>query len=601
MKALIYAVIVFRDITEEFQIQEQFQKMMNAIHVGLVIIEADSNEIFNVNPAFCNMIDAKQEDIIEMSSFDENFRQKLKNAVSVESYQDFVNVDIWIESIKGEKIPVLKTVIPVTIFDKTFFIETFVDISILKQTESRLRESESNFRMFFESLQDLIFVCMPDGRVRYTNSAVNQKLGYSYEELKTKHVLDLHPENVRQEAQQIFNDLLKNKREYCPLHLVHKNGTLFPVETRAWIGKWNDEECLFGISKDPFKLFIMEINNNDTDINILVKTIRSDELLKDCRMIAITSSGVKGDYQKYLENGFSAYLTHPIRHDDIKRVLEIALSPKNLKQIVTKHTVRENKLNFLGSNARILLAEDNITNQQVGLGILKKMGIQADAVANGKEAIEALKLIPYDIVLMDVQMPEMDAIEATIRIRSPHSTALNPDVPIIALTANAMKGDREKCIHAGMNAYLTKPLIPKDLYEILSIYIKNIKPETISEKYQNENILINQIQQLVVWNKNQLYQRMMHDESLVLEVIKSFIKETPVLIQQLKENIEKNDAKAIQRTAHTIKGMAANFCAEQLQEIALTIEKNASREELNLVKNRIPVLENFFYQVKEMV
>jgi CheY-like chemotaxis protein len=133
---------------------------------------------------------------------------------------------------------------------------------------------------------------------------------------------------------------------------------------------------------------------------------------------------------------------------------------------------------FAGSKARILLAEDNITNQKVALGILKKLGLRADAVANGVEALTALQTLPYDLVLMDVQMPDMDGFEATKRIRSgkvddAHHSSLS--LPIIAMTANAMQGDRERCLEAGMNDYITKPVSPKALADVLELWLPKDK------------------------------------------------------------------------------------------------------------------------------
>ena len=125
---------------------------------------------------------------------------------------------------------------------------------------------------------------------------------------------------------------------------------------------------------------------------------------------------------------------------------------------------------------RVLLAEDNITNQQVALRILKNLGWSADAVANGAEAVKALEAVPYDLVLMDVQMPVMDGFEATRLIRSPQSAVKNHLVPIIAMTAHAMQGDRERCLGAGMNDYITKPVSPKALAGVLERWLEPDSP-----------------------------------------------------------------------------------------------------------------------------
>src|SRR5205823_3105709 len=120
---------------------------------------------------------------------------------------------------------------------------------------------------------------------------------------------------------------------------------------------------------------------------------------------------------------------------------------------------------------RILIAEDTVSNQQVALFLLKKLGYGADAVANGKEVLASLRNIPYDLVLMDCQMPEMNGYEAAARIREPQSGVRNPSIPIIALTAHAMTGDREKCLVAGMNDYLAKPFRPEKLAAILKKWL----------------------------------------------------------------------------------------------------------------------------------
>ncbi|MEW5909150.1 MAG: response regulator, partial [Thermodesulfobacteriota bacterium] len=141
-----------------------------------------------------------------------------------------------------------------------------------------------------------------------------------------------------------------------------------------------------------------------------------------------------------------------------------ALEPKPKGPMVTRHTLTEDKKR----KTRILIVEDNVVNQKVVQRILEKHGYRADIASNGKEAVELLNHLPYDIVFMDVQMPEMDGFEATKSIRSLSSNLLNRDVPIIAMTAHAFKEDRDQCLNAGMNDYIAKPINPKSLTAMIS-------------------------------------------------------------------------------------------------------------------------------------
>jgi CheY-like chemotaxis protein len=173
--------------------------------------------------------------------------------------------------------------------------------------------------------------------------------------------------------------------------------------------------------------------------------------------------------------GFCGYLTKPVKRSQLYDCLAtvVGMAPRTKgadtrsRRIVTRHTIAENQKQKI----RILLAEDNMINQQVAIHILKKLGYQADAVANGQEAVKALEMIPYDLVLMDVQMPQMDGFQATQVIRDPQSSVTNHRIPIIAMTANAMKGDRERCLEAGMDDYTSKPIQPKELLEKIEEWI----------------------------------------------------------------------------------------------------------------------------------
>ena len=222
---------------------------------------------------------------------------------------------------------------------------------------------------------------------------------------------------------------------------------------------------------DPFQIAIIDMQMPGMDGAVLGQAIKIDNTLKDTRLMLMSSVGWRGDARKMEQIGFDAFLTKPVRQSDLFGCLSVVLADKAearpAQSIVTRHTIREMRRGV----ERILLAEDNITNQQVALGILKKLGMAADAVANGAEAIRALETLPYDLVLMDVQMPEMDGLEATQNIRDPKSAVLNHHIPIIAMTAHAMQGDREKFLNVGMNDYVSKPVEPQALADVLDKWL----------------------------------------------------------------------------------------------------------------------------------
>jgi CheY-like chemotaxis protein len=200
--------------------------------------------------------------------------------------------------------------------------------------------------------------------------------------------------------------------------------------------------------------------------------IRGNKKLVSTRIIMLTSCGVRGDGSKMKKIGIDGYFNKPIKqselYDAIISVLGIAKDQTKKhqeKKITTRHTLKEHKK----QTARILVVEDNLVNQKVALFLLKKFGYQADTASNGKEGVKAVQQVSYDLILMDVMMPEMDGYEATQKIRAMDNN--RKDIPIIAMTANAMKGDREKCLKAGMNDYITKPVKPENLLEAITNWV----------------------------------------------------------------------------------------------------------------------------------
>jgi PAS domain S-box-containing protein len=221
---------------------------------------------------------------------------------------------------------------------------------------------------------------------------------------------------------------------------------------------------------DPYKIAILDMQMPEIDGASLGLKIKNNPLTCNTMLIMLTSLAMRGDSERLNKYGFSAYLTKPVKKLQLLDCLSTLLGTVVSSSAIADKTVMVN--NPQGSEStskiRILLAEDNITNQKVALAMLSKLGYQADAVADGKEAVRALEHIPYDIVLMDCQMPEMNGYEATGIIRSPDSNVLKHDVVIIAMTANAMRGDQEACFKAGMDDYVPKPIVPAELAETLN-------------------------------------------------------------------------------------------------------------------------------------
>ncbi|MBF0225514.1 MAG: response regulator [Desulfobacterales bacterium] len=224
--------------------------------------------------------------------------------------------------------------------------------------------------------------------------------------------------------------------------------------------------------RNPFHLVIIDHMAPKLDGESLGRAIKSNPMIKNTLMVMLTTRGLRGDAARVKEIGFDAYLTKPIKTSQLFDCLsmifgtECEKSNKEKKyNLVTRHSLYESKNKR--SDLKILLAEDNLVNQKLALKLLEKFGYAANAVINGKEAVKALEENDYDIVLMDVQMPEMDGLEATKVIRNPSSKVKNHSIPIIALTAHAMKGDKELCIDVGMNDYISKPISPQKLMDII--------------------------------------------------------------------------------------------------------------------------------------
>ena len=211
----------------------------------------------------------------------------------------------------------------------------------------------------------------------------------------------------------------------------------------------------------PFPLVLTDANMPEMDGFQLAEEIRKNPELSGATIMMLTSAGQRGDAARCRELGLAGYLTKPVSQAELlEAVLRVVGSkrPTEKPALVTRHSLREE-----GRPLRILLAEDNLVNQMLASRLLEKHGHSVVTAGNGRQALERLENESFDLVLMDVQMPEMDGFEATAAIRKKEEATGN-HLPIVAMTAHAMEGDRERCLAAGMDGYVSKPIIAKELF-----------------------------------------------------------------------------------------------------------------------------------------
>jgi CheY-like chemotaxis protein/HPt (histidine-containing phosphotransfer) domain-containing protein len=292
--------------------------------------------------------------------------------------------------------------------------------------------------------------------------------------------------------------------------------------------------------------------------------------------------------------GFAAYLTKPVKSAQLRDCLALALGTKSpvpgtrSLPILTRHSVAEAKKQKI----RILLAEDNKTNQKVALRILEKIGYRADAVANGQEVLAALVRVPYDLILMDVQMPEMDGLETTAAIRR-KETETDGHIPIIAMTAHAMKGDRERCLEAGMDDYISKPVQPQDLVETIGRWLGERSTVEAQAPFAGGS------DDKEVFDQRELLDRLGGDEEIFREIVATFLEDAPLQVEKLKQALREGDAAWVERQAHSLKGSAMNMAGKALQTVALEMEVAGKERNLGRASSLVEKLDQELERLKK--
>jgi CheY-like chemotaxis protein len=246
--------------------------------------------------------------------------------------------------------------------------------------------------------------------------------------------------------------------------------------------------------------------------------------------------------------------------------------------------------------ARILLVEDNQINVVVAKGLIELHGPTVEVAEHGEIALEMLKKHDYDMVFMDCQMPVMDGYECTRRIREDSSGLFDPEIPIVAMTANAMRGDREKCLESGMNDYLAKPVDTIGIHQALLKWVSKKEYEVMNAMNSESD---GAAQVGVVFDGAAFSHRLMDDLSLQQQVATNFIADMPNQIESLKQAVDSQDAEQIAAMAHKIKGAAANMAAEQMREIALDLELSAKEGEIADAEDKAQALSAAFEQLSD--
>jgi PAS domain S-box-containing protein len=319
----------------------------------------------------------------------------------------------------------------------------------------------------------------------------------------------------------------------------------------------------------PFDLAIIDAQMPNRDGFDLAAAVHADTVLAGTPLCMLTSAGHRGDAQRCRDLGIRGYLTKPISRTDLLEAVSLVLAKNKVAaDVVTRHTIREGR-----QELTILLAEDNPVNQEVASAMLRKRGHQVDVVANGREAVDAVRRRKYDVVLMDLQMPEMDGLAATAGIRDLPGGA---ELPIFAVTAHALGDERDRCLAQGMSGYLTKPFKGHELYALVEGWTE--KPQAPAAR--PVDTAEPQGARVVDLEGFRSTMRDAGAEDAVEGILRMFAASAPERLETLTAAVRGAEREAIERAAHAFKSAAATIGARALAERLGQIEKAAREDAL---------------------
>jgi two-component system, sensor histidine kinase and response regulator len=329
-------------------------------------------------------------------------------------------------------------------------------------------------------------------------------------------------------------------------------------------------------ASSAFPLVLIDAHMPNTDGFELAEQIIAMKEYRSVSLVMLTSAGRIGDAQRCRALGIAAYLTKPVSQSQLMTAILAALNGTQKVQTVKSSAAPRGT--SAASPKRILLAEDNLVNRNLAVLLLEKRGHQVTVAVDGRQAVSLFEKQSFDLILMDVQMPDMDGYEATAAIRA-REKLIGPRIRIIAMTAHAMKGDRERCLAEGMDAYLSKPIRANDLFAL-------VEGDDATEPTVNQRS-----EEKPSFDEAALLERVDGNLDIAIRLAAAFISESSGLLKQLEEALSKGDAKAANFAAHALKGAMSNFGAKEAVDVAFSIEKLSKKEEVDRAYTLYPKLE----------
>ncbi|MCP4023431.1 MAG: response regulator, partial [Desulfobacteraceae bacterium] len=385
----------------------------------------------------------------------------------------------------------------------------------------------------------------------------------------------------------------------CIPHIVRDRDTAFDMLNKEGIGR-------------KIQLILVDAYLPGLSGFDFARKIREDGRLRKIPIILMTAMASIGDGKACRDVGIGGYLIKPLEKKDLQitmgNVLQMAQSTGNeARSLVTKHSIKEAQ----GKGIRILLAEDYPTNQQIAMKHLQGAGYDVVLAENGIMAVSLFKKRPFDLVLMDIQMPEMDGHEATRQIRNfeqqmAGSHSLEQMIPIIAMTAHALEGYQEKCIQGGMNDYISKPLKKDNLLAIANKWTMNIKTRATDKNDPADFSLTieknwDQTGNPVPMDIPKAIEEFENDDEFFKNMLDEFIQNVDEQLKIIKSAVASGDFQRIEAEAHAIKGGAANLIAHNLSKAAYLLEKAGRDENKTLARDLFEKLNDAFVEFCDFI